>query len=88
MPDPRSAVHVEAFQFLSVGWLVGQLDGWSVGRSVGWSVILVFLGTSANFGVFGYFGYFWVLWRCFWGTLGYFKKNWYFLVLFGNLGIF
>ena len=57
MPGPRGAVHVEAFQFLSVGWLVGRLDGWSVGWMVGRTVILVFLGTL---GLFGYFG----------GTLG------------------
>ena len=64
------AIHVEAFQFLSVCWSVGRLVGQSVDNFEYSWVLLVFFGIFLVFLVlFSIFGYFVVFWGIL-GTLG------------------
>ena len=76
------AIHVEAFQFLSVCWSVGRLVGQSVDNFEYFWVLLVFFGI---FSIFGIIWYFWV----FCGILGYLRyfggSLRYFEVILGNL---
>ena len=70
MSRARVAIHVEAFQFLSVCWSVGRLVGQSVDNFEYYWVLLVFFGIFLVFLVlFGIFGYFVVFWGIL-GTLG------------------
>ena len=80
------AIHVEAFQFLSVCWSVGRLVGQSVDNFEYSWVLLVFFGIF--FSIFGIICYFWV----FCGILGYFRclggSLRYFGVILGTLVTF
>ena len=71
------AIHVEAFQFLSVCWSVGRLVGQSVDNFEYSWVLLVFFGIF--FSIFGIIWYFWV-YCC---ILGYFRYLGGFLRYFG-----
>ena len=80
------AIHVEAFQFLSVCWSVGRMVGQSVDNFEYSWVLLVFFGIF--FSIFGIIWCFWV----FCGILGYFRylggSLRYFGVILGTLVTF